>query len=62
MKPVEIGYTNYRGVYSVRRIIPLRLEYRESIFHGPGKHHIMVSFDCDKQDVRDFLVKDIGFQ
>lgn len=60
LEPIEIGYTNHRGEYGVRRVIPLRVEYRKSEYHGPGLHHILFVFDLDRQAERDYLITNIG--
>jgi len=59
---LEFGYTNWRGEYAVRRAIPLRIELKESHWHGPGLHYIMVALDVDKQEERDFLLIDMGLK
>ncbi|HEY8359484.1 MAG TPA: hypothetical protein VIL30_18695 [Ramlibacter sp.] len=56
------GYTNWRGEYAERTAIPLRIEHKESEWHGPGLHWVMVAFDVEKQAERDFLLKDLGLR
>lgn len=57
---MRIIYTNYRGVTSERRIIPLMIWYGESEFHkAEGKLWFLKAFDHDKGENRDFAMKDI---
>lgn len=55
---LTIGYTNYHGDYSVRRIIPLRVYFGSSEYHGP--QWLLEAFDLDKQALRDFAMKDFS--
>lgn len=57
---MAFGYTNWRGEYAERVAVPLRIERKESEWHGPGLHWVMVAFDVEKQAERDFLIRDIG--
>lgn len=59
-EPLTFGYTNWRGEYAERTAIPLRIERKESEWHGPGLHYVMVAFDVEKQAERDFLLTDMG--
>ena len=57
-KTVEIVYTNWKGVTSIRHIIP------KDIFFGSTEWHkeeqwLMNAFDVDKQANRAFALKDI---
>ena len=56
---ITIGYTNYRGEYSVRRILPIRLWVGETKYH-PDRQLILTALDLDKNEERDFAVKDFS--
>lgn len=53
-----LDYTNHRGVMGRRTVIPIRCRYGLSPFHD-GEQLFLTAFDVDKNDVRDFAVKDI---
>lgn len=57
--PELIWYTNYKGVYSLRSVIPLAVWYG-STKHHPNKQWFMRAFDTHKQQNRDFAIADIG--
>ena len=57
-KMVTILYTNYKGRTSLRRIIPMSLEYASSQWHKE-EQWLMKAYDVDKKAERDFAVKDI---
>lgn len=57
-QPASIIYKNWRGEVAERRIVP------ESFFYGATQWHpenqwFMRAFDLDKQEYRDFALKDI---
>ncbi|AUG88391.1 hypothetical protein PQC39_gp027 [Vibrio phage Vp_R1] len=57
-KELRFVYKNYKGEYSERRVIPIKLEYQENNeYHGNG--WILVALDLDKNSEREFLVTDI---
>jgi len=57
--PVEIGYTNYRGEFAVRCIIPLSFWYGSTDWH-PEPQWLVKAYDADKGAERDFAFKDFG--
>ena len=59
-KIIEIGYTNYRGEYSVRRILPIGIWFGSTEYHKE-EQWIMHAFDFGKEENRDFAMKDICF-
>ncbi len=58
-KPLVIGYTNWRGEYSVRRILPKYPFFDTTEWH-PEPQWLLRAFDLDKQADRDFAIKDFG--
>ena len=56
---LTITYTNYRGETSVRRITPMALYYGRSEWHE-GWQWILRARDLDKDEVREFALKDFG--
>ncbi|MGE4339430.1 MAG: hypothetical protein AB7E55_26190 [Pigmentiphaga sp.] len=56
---IEIGYTNWRGEYSVRHIRPEQVWYGSTEWH-PERQWFLRAIDVDKFAVRDFALKDIG--
>lgn len=57
--PLEIGYTNHRGAWSVRRIVPLRIWFGVTAWHHEPQW-LLEAFDLDKQANRDFAICDFG--
>lgn len=57
--PVEIGYTNWRGEYAVRRIIPIRPWFGATEWH-PEPQWLLTAIDVEKGAERDFAIADIG--
>ncbi len=58
-EPVDIGYTNWRGEYAVRRIIPVRVWFGSTDWH-PAPQWMLTAIDVEKGAERDFAVADIG--
>jgi hypothetical protein len=56
---LEIGYTNYRGEWSMRRIRPVRLWVGSTDWH-PEPGLLLEAIDLDKNETRHFAVKDFG--
>ena len=56
---VKIEYTNWKGVNSIRNIIP------QAIYFGSTQYHfncwLLKAWDIDKDDTRDFKLIDIKF-
>jgi hypothetical protein len=55
---VSVMYTNWKNNTRVRRILPLRLEKKDTEWHGPDKW-ILVSIDLEDMKVKDFLLDGI---
>lgn len=55
---VKINYTNYKGVTKDRIIIPKEIIFEENEWHNE-KQWILVAFDIEKDDYRNFALKDI---
>jgi hypothetical protein len=56
---LEIGYTNYRGEWSMRRIRPVRLWVGSTDWH-PEPGLLLEALDLGKNETRHFAVKDFG--
>lgn len=56
--PVVIDYTNYRGEQS-RRIISAKRLWRGSNQWHPEEQYFLTAYDHDKNEDREFAVKDI---
>ena len=54
----RILYKNYRGEISWRNIIPLEEKIMATEWHGNDRL-ILLAYDTDKKDVREFCVDDI---
>lgn len=55
-----IGYTNWKGRYGVRRILPLRIYWGRNQWHDEPQW-LLDAQDLDKAAVRSFAVKHIVF-
>lgn len=55
---VEIIYTNWRGETAKRRIIPISIWYGNTQWHKE-KQWLLKATDSDKNEQRDFALKDI---
>jgi len=55
---VMIDYTNYRGIRSMRRIQPLKLEFISNDYH-PDKTWLLTAVDVDKGEVRTYDLSEI---
>jgi len=58
MPVLEFYYRNYRGELGYRKVQDPKLSFKETEHHK-GQQWIMTAFDLDKQDFREFAVKDI---
>lgn len=54
----KVGYTNYRGEFAVRRIIPTGIKYG-STPHHPEEQWLLDCFDFDKAAPRTYALKDL---
>lgn len=57
---ITVGYTNWRGEYGVRRIVPRYVWLGSTEWH-PSPQYLLRAFDEDKAAVRDFALKDLEF-
>ena len=57
-KLIQIDYTNWRGIRSIRTICPLRLEFENSEWH-PETQWVLYAIDVEKGEERAFALKDI---
>lgn len=57
---VVIGYTNWRGEYGEREIVPMRPWFGSTDWH-PEAQWLLKAWDVEKDAERDFAIKDIGF-
>lgn len=56
---LEIGYTNYRGEFGVRKLKPIRLWFGATDWHKKPQW-LMEAWDCGKRAKRDFALKDFA--
>lgn len=57
-RAVTIDYTNYRGVRSDRRIIPIGISYGSNEWHTEPQW-LLTAVDVDTGEQRVFAIKDI---
>lgn len=55
-KYIEIDYTNWRNIRSVRKILPIRIYFAATDFH-PEPQWILEAFDPEKKENRAFALK-----
>ena len=55
---VRIDCTNWRNERSIRRIKPLSLQWRKTKWH-PDPKYMLKALDLDKNEIREFAMKDI---
>lgn len=58
MEPLRLLYTNWRGKMSFRRVIPKSVAFKSTEFH-PEPQWIMTAMDVDKNELRDFAMRDM---
>ncbi len=51
-KNISFPTYNYKDEYSVRDITPIKMEYKQTEYHGETWH--IQAYDHNKQDYRDF--------
>lgn len=56
---VEIDYTNWREERRMRRIIPHRLMFTSDKWHGNIPQWMIIAFDIEKQEMRNFALSGI---
>jgi predicted DNA-binding transcriptional regulator YafY len=57
---VEIDYTNYQGMRSLRRVIPYEIRFGTNDWHLEPQW-LLVGLDVDKGQFREFALKDMHF-
>ena len=57
-KEVNIVYTNWKGETAIRRITPKQIYFGSNEWH-PTQQWLLEAYDLDKQDIRNFALKDI---
>jgi len=55
---VEFLYTNYRGETSVRKVLPIKIWFGKTDWH-PEPQWLMDATDIEKNELRNFAIKDI---
>jgi predicted DNA-binding transcriptional regulator YafY len=55
---VTINYTNWKNETALRKIIPVEMWYGKTEWHNE-EQWLLKAFDIDKQDYRDFALKDV---
>lgn len=55
-KYIDIDYTNWRSVRSVRKILPIRLYFAKTDYH-PDPQWLLEAFDPEKKESRSFALK-----
>jgi predicted DNA-binding transcriptional regulator YafY len=58
-KAVKVYYTNYRGETAWRVIYPENIFFGSTQWH-PEMQWLLRAYDPEKQDFRDFAIKDIS--
>lgn len=58
--PARFHYRNYRGEESVRTVLPARLWFGTSDYH-PEPQWFLSGLDLDKNEYRDFALRDCNF-
>ena len=59
---VFIDYTNHRGERAMRRVVPKRVWFGTTPWHGEPQW-LLTAFDLDRQAQRDFALSEIhGFK
>lgn len=54
----QFEYINYKGIKSVRNVIPMSLYFGSTEFHSENQW-LMIAYDLDKHCERTFALKDI---
>lgn len=56
---ITLGYTNWRGEFARRRVVPIRVWFGSTEWH-PEPQSLLRVWDMDKGALRDFALLDIG--
>jgi predicted DNA-binding transcriptional regulator YafY len=57
---VVIGYTNYKGEFAKRRILPLKIQFGASRHHKGSPQWFLLAYDYNRAAERNFAIKDIS--
>lgn len=57
---VEIDYTSYKGIRSLRHVIPHEIRFGTNDWHLEPQW-LLVGFDTDRNQLREFALKDMHF-
>ncbi|MCM1507950.1 MAG: hypothetical protein NC177_12580 [Ruminococcus flavefaciens] len=57
-KLVSFKYINYKGKLSIRRVRPIEIWFGSTNYHSENQW-LLKAFDIDKNDYRNFAMKDI---
>lgn len=57
---ITFGYTNYRGEYAIRRVVPMKWYWGSTEYH-PQPQWLMEGYDVEGDKTRDFAVQDMVF-
>ena len=57
---IKKTYCNYKGEVSLRTLYPIKIEFKYSEYHSKEKEKvwILIAYDLDKNDLRDFSLND----
>lgn len=55
---VHVNYINWKGQFSLRKIIPLSMRYGSTEYH-PEQQWLLHVWDVEKRGYRDYSLKDI---
>lgn len=55
---VKILYTNWKGETRERIILPISIEYKSTSWHKE-EQWILIAMDIEKNEIRNFAIKDI---
>jgi hypothetical protein len=55
---IEFTYTNHRGITALRRAVVVEFVFGSSPWH-PDAQMIMMGFDIEKKELREFATKDM---
>lgn len=55
---VEVDYTNWRGIRSTRKILPIRIFFGSNEFHTESQW-LLEALDIERQENRTFALKNI---
>jgi hypothetical protein len=55
-KYIQIDYTNWRNIRSIRKILPIRIYFAATDFH-PDPQWLLEAFDSEKKENKSFALK-----